>query len=261
MKKPILQIFRNIVIIGLFLISILVINYYAHTEHRLMKEVNQSNYSDLNIVRNGDENQKIIALTFDDGPHPRFTPQILDLLKEYDAKGTFFVLGKHVKLYPEVVERIKSEGHEVGNHTFTHIDVSKSSYWKIKKEFEDTQNVIYNVTGSKPNIFRPPFGFINNAALHIVQESGSRIILWSPNQDPNDWRSPGEDYIVKHVLSNIGNGNIILLHDYIPEKDSHTVKALKRILPELTKEGYRFVTINELIEISNLQIIEVKHQD
>ncbi|QUH25847.1 polysaccharide deacetylase family protein [Serpentinicella alkaliphila] len=257
MGKLILQIYKNKVFISMVVLSILVITYYVQIEQRLMKEVNQINYSDLNIVRNGDENQKIIALTFDDGPHPRFTPQILDLLKEYDAKGTFFVLGKHVKVYPEVVERIKIEGHEVGNHTYTHIDVTKSSYWKIKKEFEDTQNIIYSVTGSKPNIFRPPFGFINNAALHIVQEGGSRIILWSPNQDPNDWRSPGIDSIVKHVLSNIENGNIILLHDYIPEKNSHTVEALKRILPELTKEGYRFVTINELIEISNLELIKV----
>ena len=209
------------------------------------------------IVKAGTENQKIIALTFDDGPHPRFTPQILDLLKEYDAKATFFVLGRHVQLYPEVVLRLIEEGHEVGNHTFTHIDVRRSSYTKIKQEFEDTQSIIFQITGKKPILFRPPFGLLSEYTLQVIEESESKIVLWSENQDPKDWKGLYYREIANHILRNIGNGNIILLHDYVAERESQTVKALSVILPELVEQGYRFVSISELLEISGCSCSEM----
>jgi len=202
------------------------------------------------IVKAGAENQKIVALTFDDGPHPKFTPQILDLLNKYDAKATFFVLGKHVELYPEILLRLIDEGHEVGNHTFTHIDVRQSPYTKIKEEFEDTQSIIYEIAGRGTIFFRPPFGFLNDYTLQVIEENRSKIILWSANQDPKDWTGRYYREIANHILNNIGNGNIILLHDYVAERESQTVRALEIILPELVEQGYQFVTIADLIEIS-----------
>ncbi|WP_051569301.1 polysaccharide deacetylase family protein [Alkaliphilus transvaalensis] len=244
-KKPLTIILFISVLILLALIIWVKTDYF--------EEVINYRYDDSVVVRSGSEREKLIALTFDDGPHPRFTPEILDILYEYNAKATFFVLGKHVKLYPEVLQRLIDEGHEVGNHTFTHIDVTKSSYGKISKELDDTDNIIYSVIGVKPNIFRPPFGFLNNNTLHIVKERGHRIVLWTANQDPRDWNSPTADSIANHIIRNVGNGNIILLHDYVPEKNSQTVEALKIIIPELIKEGYRFVTISELLEMSDLR--------
>ncbi|OPJ56246.1 polysaccharide deacetylase family protein [Alkalithermobacter paradoxus] len=225
---------------------------HTYIKNQLLSEVGERIYNDPDIIRNGVEDQKVVALTFDDGPHPRFTPKILDLLAEYDAKATFFVIGKHVKLYPKIVERIVSGGHEIGNHTFTHINVTKSSYGKIKKEFEDTQNIIFTSIGMQPKIFRPPFGSLNNNTLRIVREGGCKVILWSPNQDPKDWDNPSAEEIAEHILKNIGNGNVILLHDYVIQKDSKTVEALRIILPELVERGYRLITISELLEISGL---------
>jgi len=208
------------------------------------------------IVTAGTESQKIIALTFDDGPHPKFTPQILDLLNKYEAKATFFVLGKHVQLYPEILSKLITEGHDVGNHTFTHIDVRRSSYTKIKEEFENTQSIIFQTAGKKPSLFRPPFGFLSEYTLQVIEETESKIVLWSANQDPKDWKGLYYKEIANHILRNIGNGNIILLHDYVSTRESQTVKALSIILPELVEQGYRFVTISELLEISGCSCSE-----
>ncbi|QEK13431.1 polysaccharide deacetylase family protein [Crassaminicella thermophila] len=202
------------------------------------------------IIKYGPKNQKVIALTFDDGPHPRFTPQILDLLKKYDAKATFFVLGRHVELYPTVIKRAVAEGHEIGNHTYTHIDIKNTSLKKLQNEFEKTQNIIFSVTGIKPKIFRPPFGFCTEKVIKLANQNDCKIILWSNHQDSKDWSNPGVQKIIKKTLSNVENGDIILLHDYV-EGPSQTIEALKTILPELKNRGYEFVTISKLITLSS----------
>ncbi|SHH47259.1 polysaccharide deacetylase family protein [Tepidibacter thalassicus] len=202
------------------------------------------------LIWNGPRDKKIVALTFDDGPHPRITPKILDLLKKYNVKATFFVLGKHVHFYPEPLKRIKEEGHEIGNHTFSHIDVKNTSKKKIEEEFEKTQNEIFSVVGEKPSIFRPPFGFYNKIVKEIAKKYGVKIVLWSTDKDTKDWSNPGVDKIVKTILNNIRNGDIILLHDYVEGK-SQTYEALKIILPKLKERGYKFVTISELIKMND----------
>ncbi|AOY75894.1 polysaccharide deacetylase family protein [Clostridium formicaceticum] len=207
------------------------------------------------IVWNGPTDQKIVALTFDDGPHPRYTPKILDLLKEYDIKATFFVLGKHVERYPETVKRMIAEGHEIGNHTYSHINVRESSKEKIEEEFEKTQRAVFSLTGVKPQFFRPPFGFYNEATVGIAREAGCKIILWSTHQDSKDWSNPGIYKIIETVLTKTQNGDIILLHDYV-EGESQTLEALKEILPELKNRGYSFVTISQVIEMNALEDIK-----
>lgn len=202
------------------------------------------------IIKQGETTEKVVALTFDDGPHPEFTSQVLDLLKEHEIKATFFILGKQANLYPELVKREFEEGHELGNHTYSHINVKKASQAKIKEEFNRTQELIFSITGFTPKLFRPPYGFYNDNTLEVAQENNCKIVLWSADQ--GDWSSPGADKIIKDVTSKTKSGDIVLLHDYI-EGDSHTIEALKVILPDLKSKGYRFVTVSELIELSSEQ--------
>ncbi len=214
---------------------------------RIVETINQQN-EEREVVRKGTTDEKVIAITFDDGPHPRFTPQILSILKENDAKATFFVLGKHAEWYSKALLQVKEEGHEIGNHSYGHVDIKKISEEVIISEIEKTQDIIFKLTGNKPSLFRPPFGFYNEKLLKILKERDLKVILWTETQDPLDWNHPGVDKIVKKVLSNAQSGDIILLHDYA-EGECEAIKALEIILPELKKRGFRFVTVSELLSI------------
>ncbi|MUT68732.1 polysaccharide deacetylase family protein [Paenibacillus sp. NEAU-GSW1] len=189
---------------------------------------------------------KWIALTFDDGPSKE-TPQILDLLKQYEAKATFFVLGKRIDSFADVVKREVAEGHEVANHTFDHtFFYSNVSWGTISNEIVKTKNKIEAITGQSSPWFRPPGGIINDAVVEIAKKNGYTVILWSWHQDTNDWKAPGVNAIVKKVLNNARNGDIVLLHDNV-QGSTQTVQALKIILPELQKRGFRIVTVSELM--------------
>jgi Predicted xylanase/chitin deacetylase len=189
---------------------------------------------------------KRIALTFDDGPYPETTEPILDLLKEYHAKATFFVVGTRVERFPETIKREVAEGHEVANHTFNHYFLQKKTTEMVQNEIVRTEEALEQVTGKKPLLFRPPGGFYNEQMIAIAKKYGYTTVLWSWHQDTNDWRSPGVQKIVNKVLNNTRNGDIILLHDYVP-RSMQTVEALKLILPELQKRGYEMVTVSDLI--------------
>lgn len=198
------------------------------------------------VVWNVQTDQKLIALTFDDGPNPVYTPQILDLLREYQAKGTFFVLGKRVQLYPAIAIREVNEGHEIANHTFDHHYLKNYPPDRLVQEIRRTQEIIFDITEQMPSVFRPPGGFYNETLLHSMKEDKLTVVMWSWYQDTKDWRKPGVDKIVQQVLGNVHNGDIILFHDL--EGDcTQTVEALKRILPELKARGYQFVTVSDLI--------------
>ena len=201
------------------------------------------------LISYGSKEQTIIALTFDDGPHPKYTTEILDLLNEYNIKATFFVLGKFAEQYPEIIKRQAKEGHEIGNHTYSHINVKKVSKEKIQEEFNKTQEIILSLAGVESKVFRPPYGIFDEKIISAINKACS-IVLWSQNEDHKDWSNPGVKKIADTILSQIENGDIILLHDYVYHNESHTVEALKIILPELKNKGYKFVTLSELIEIS-----------
>lgn len=202
------------------------------------------------IVSKGSTTEKIIALSFDDGPHPEYTVQILDLLKQYNIKATFFVLGMHAESFPDIIRREVSEGHEIGNHSYSHVNMRKASKKTIKEEFDKTQEIIYSISKIRPKLFRPPYGNYNDEVIKVVSNDEASIVLWTFYQDSKDWGNPGVDVIVNTTLSKIQNGDIILFHDYIYKPESNTVEALKEIIPELIKEGYQFVTISELINLS-----------
>ncbi|MEF9990923.1 MAG: polysaccharide deacetylase family protein [Peptostreptococcaceae bacterium] len=239
------------------IIFIMSIYIYNHNETRA-QEVSNINKTTINdtlndyediIIKRGNDNEKIIALTFDDGPDNVFTPQILDILKKYDVKATFFLVGENVVWNSEIVKRENEEGHEIGNHTFTHINVAKRSYGEIDKEITDTQEAIKKIIGKEPKLFRPPYRAISRNMCSIVKEKDMNIILWS-NLDPRDWSNPGVYSITNTILTKSQNGTIILLHDYntVRNSKSQTIQALDIIIPKLKAQGYKFVTISQMIE-------------
>lgn len=208
-------------------------------------------YEDI-IIKKGNENEKVIALTFDDGPDEVFTPQVLDILKKYNVKATFFLIGEKVPYNKKIVKREKEEGHEIGNHTFTHINASKKTYEEIEEEITKTQEAIKDVTGEYPTLFRPPYRALSRDLCKIVKEKNMNIVLWS-NIDVRDWSNPGVNNMVNTIESKVENGNIIILHDYntVRNNKSQTIQTLEIVIPKLKEQGYKFVTISELMEHLN----------
>lgn len=188
--------------------------------------------------------EKIVALTFDDGPHPKYTNEVLEVLGKYDAKGTFFLVGELVEENPEVVWRMYEDGHELANHTYTHPFHSTTS--KILEEVKRTNETIFSITGYSPVLFRPVEGQYTDKLIDAVTKEGYKVVMWSWHLDTEDWKDPGVDKIVKKVIDGTTPGNVILFHDGGGNREQ-TVKALEEILPILKKEGYEFVTISELL--------------
>lgn len=192
--------------------------------------------------------QKVIALTFDDGPSSKYTPQILDILKQYHAKATFFVVGTCVKAHPDVVKREILDGHELANHTYHHSVSRGLNEEEIRNELRKTKQTITQLTGYSPKLFRPPGGYYNETIINVSNQEGYTVVMWSWHQDTYDWKKPGVHNIVKKVLSNARNGDIVLFHDNGGDR-RQTIEALKKILPELQKRGYKFVTVSELLQM------------
>ena len=190
-------------------------------------------------------NEKIIAITFDDGPDPIYTPQVLKLLRQYKAEATFFMIGFRIQRNPYLIKQVLKEGHEIGNHTMDHLYASSASDAKIKNDILVGKKYLQKWV-KEPLLFRPPGGYINDAVFATAKEAGYQIVLWSWHQDPKDWANPGTESIVKHVVTNAKSGDIVLLHDGGSDR-SQTVAALEKILPALQKEGYRFVKVSELL--------------
>lgn len=229
------------------LITALITGLLTHTPNAHVKK-NRFYYEKRGeIVWEVPTDEKIIALTFDDGPDPMDTPEILELLKKYDIKATFFVVGKKVEMYPELAKREAFEGHELANHTYSHLYLNKQmSEERIHNEIVKAEETIFNITGQRPTLFRPPGGFYNEKVIRVLKSSGYQIIMWSWHQDARDWDRPGVHKIVNSILQKTQKGDIVLLHDYVEGK-TQTIEALKQILPKLKERGFRFVTVSELL--------------
>lgn len=204
------------------------------------------------IVRRGRTDGSKVALTFDDGPSPIYTPQILDILKEKKVKATFFLVGKHVEKYPEVAKRIVDEGHEIGNHTYSHRDLVPATRATVVKEIKKAEKAIETVCGQKPVLFRPPRGIYSNAVRKIILEAGYTIILWSVSTQ--DWRLVKPSFILKRVKKFCRPGSIILFHDsgalVKPEGGSrgHTVEALPQVIDWLKANNFQISTVSSFLE-------------
>jgi peptidoglycan/xylan/chitin deacetylase (PgdA/CDA1 family) len=194
-----------------------------------------------------------IGLTFDDGPSSEWTPAILDLLRAHDARATFFILGASVAGREEILRRTAAEGHELGNHLFTHSDPATLADEDLRTELEQTSILLERVVGSVPELFRPPYAETDFRVAKVARRAGfAHTVLRSV--DPADWETDDADLIAERVLSGAGRGSIVCLHDALPPEPlkgsptrQPTVDALARVVPELGRRGYRLVTVSELI--------------
>lgn len=186
-----------------------------------------------------------IAMSFDDGPSPTLTPKLLDLLKQRGIKVTFFVIGQNVEHAPQIVARAAAEGHEIGNHTWDHASLTKLSDIRVQEEINKTSDAIFQATGKKPVLFRPPYGAVNPRVHGWIDQDGMKVVLWSV--DPNDWKRPGSAVVERRILTGAKPGSIILSHDIHPG----TIEAMPATLDALLAKGYKFVTISELIAMES----------
>ena len=205
------------------------------------------------VISHSSPEQKIIALTFDDGPYEPYTSKILDILKEENIKATFFILGYNAEKYPETVKRIVAEGHQIGNHTYSHKDLLKMTRSEIIEELDTTNKILFKITGQNIYIMRPPFGAKDANVVKTAQERGLNVVNWSV--DGKDWLNRGADITSKEILNKTKNGDIILMHDgdEIKSEDSReqSVLVIKIIITDLKAQGYEFTTIDKLIDKRN----------
>lgn len=211
------------------------------TENKIEKVQNIS--YEFNPIKSKiiDTSQKLIALTFDDGPNYN-SNKVLDILNKYNINATFFVLGSRIKGNEDILKRVYQSGSEIGNHTYNHLLLTKYKEDKIKEEIENTSNQIYNVIGTYPILLRPSYGSFNKK---IKKLSNYPIIIW--DIDTLDWKYHNSKRIANRILTKVKDGDIILMHDIY----SATANALNIIIPELQKRGYTFVTVSELFYYKN----------
>lgn len=191
-------------------------------------------------------NEKVIALTIDDGPWPKTTVEMLDILKQNDVKATFFWVGSTLKSNPEIAKRVVAEGHAIGNHTWNHL-YKRMDAATAKNEIEKTNELIYQTTGVKTSIFRPPGGYLNNGLAAYAKSQKNSVVMWSLTSADTDPRAKYQVF-VKNVVKGAKPGAIVLMHDGGGNRE-RTVKALPEIITGLKQQGYRFVTIPQLLEM------------
>lgn len=195
---------------------------------------------------------KIVVLTFDDGPRSPYTEGILDALKEEKAHAVFFVLGSQAEAHPDLLKRMVDEGHEIGNHTYSHLLSAGSDHKEMEAEITRTSDVVKAATGRPTKWFRPVGGALDYGALRAARDTGHTLVLW--NVDPRDWDNSraasisGAARIVSEVIGRpISNGSVILLHDGGGPRGA-TVQAVREIIPALKRQGYKFCTLSELYQ-------------
>ncbi len=185
-----------------------------------------------------------VALTFDDGPSSAYTPAILDILQRHGARATFFVLGRNAERYPEILARAVAEGHEVANHTYSHIKMTSSGKQTIAREIERTNEAIKAATGYYPTAMRPPYGSTNASLVEMMSRNyGMHSVLW--DVDTRDWQRPGVSKVVERAVGKAQPGSVILLHDI----HASTLDAVERVVTGLQARGFKLVTVSQLIEM------------
>ena len=197
----------------------------------------------LKSISNGNPERNEIVLTFDDGPHPEFTPKVLELLEKYNAKATFFCIGKNVKANPEILQLIDFQNHTIGNHSFSHskkIDFNDKKKWL--EEINSTDWEVQKILGKKPKFFRPPFGVTTPHLTKAVQETNHKVIGWNVRSFDTVSNQTSEK-VVERILKKVKPGSIILLHDHLPG----IIPILEQLLPALQNRNFTFVTVDELI--------------
>ncbi|WP_226681713.1 polysaccharide deacetylase family protein [Sutcliffiella horikoshii] len=213
----------------------------------------------IEVTRYGKSKKKEVVLSFDDGPDPAYTTEILDILEEYNVKGTFFILGKNAMMHPQLVKRMYDEGHEIGNHTFTHPDVTTITPSRLRMELNATQRLVQGITGHSMTLFRPPYISdtilsSRNEQLPIMTAQDMGYTMVGETIDSGDWYNTSEEELVNQTLKQLKEGNVILLHDAGGDR-SITVEALPTLIEELKNRGYTFTTTGGLIGKSDSEIM------
>ena len=202
--------------------------------------------AEVKAYRSVSTDKKQIALTFDDGPHPSLTPKILQILAKYNIPATFFMVGQNVLNYPNAARAVIEAGHEVGNHTFTHPHIANLNEEAIFDEIGRCEEALEELCEYRPHILRTPQGAMTPSLEKCLLEDDYILVLWS--LDTRDWENKSTAHIVQTVLDRVQPGDIILMHDYIGH-NSKTPEALEKIIPSLLSQGYKFVTVSELLGI------------
>jgi peptidoglycan/xylan/chitin deacetylase (PgdA/CDA1 family) len=198
-------------------------------------------------------NEKVVALTFDDGPSPVWTPKILAELKKSGIKATFFMLGKHVLRYPDIARSVVNEGNEIGIHSYEHKNYIFYTKFEVKKDIENTQKIIKDVIGKETFLFRPPKAWLSKREKKKIKGLGFEVVLWTLNS--KDWVTFDDKYMIWYIIKNIRPGDIILFHDsggvFSTEGGNRdeTVKAIPRLVEKLKQKGYRFLTVSKLLDL------------
>ena len=221
---------------GCFYLLVLMLGILCMT--RTVRQTEHMEMSSQEILMDEPHENKKIALTFDDGPHPVYTPMLLDGLKKRGVRASFFILGQGAECYPEVIARMEEEGHLIGNHTYSHMQYSSRRELEFGEELIKTNEIVKDITGQDVMFVRPPYGSWNKK---YETQLNMFPVLWSV--DPLDWTTTNVTKIVKAVVSKAGENDIILLHDCY----ASTVTATFEIIDILQKEGYEFVTVDELL--------------
>jgi len=209
------------------------LRYYGHEE---------SSPSDEPAAPSGEG--KYLAITFDDGPESTHTARLLDGLAEHDAKATFFVLGHRLGKTADLIERMVNEGHSVGSHTYSHVNLTAVAKETIAYQLDETNMLLKNITGQEVLLLRPPYGNRNAQVAEMAAERGMSLILWSV--DPQDWKMRDARQTADHIIARAKDGEIILLHDIYASSVDGALLAVK----ELTAQGYTFVTVDELLDMN-----------
>lgn len=195
------------------------------------------------VVKKVPTTHKVVALTFDDGPHYKTTPQLLAILKEKQVKATLFILGENAAQHPEILAQAVADGHEIGTHAYSHRALNKLPREQVAEELDKAEKVIASVA-PKPLLFRPPGGAVNDNVLAVALNKGYTTVLWSV--DPRDWSRPSVAQVVTTVMHDVKPGSIVLLHD--GQYPLPTPEAIGSIIDQLRTEGYTIVTVGELLQ-------------
>ncbi|MBU5355229.1 polysaccharide deacetylase family protein [Paenibacillus barcinonensis] len=191
--------------------------------------------------------EKVVAFTFDDGPHPVYTPQVLDIFRRAGGHATFFMIGEEMEAHPDIAAEVHREGHEIANHTYTHPNLTELTLEEAGEELRRAEQLVQKVTGGSARSFRPPYFGVNDDILALAAERGYRTI-GAANGAARDWDNPGTQHIVEHSRSAVKPGSVLIFHDGYGDR-SQTVEAVRVLVEELTADGYRLVTVSELLEM------------
>lgn len=221
----------------ILLIGLVLVSSFCAMKRAYSRQISSHSIEE-GVEQNVEQEEKKIALTFDDGPHPYYTEQLLDGLKERGVVVTFFVTGEHAELHPDIIERMSEEGHLIGNHTYSHMQLTKRNREKFKEELIKTNEIIMGITGQEVIFVRPPYGAWDKS---FEEELNMFPVLWTV--DPLDWSSTNAARIADKIVSGTEENDIILMHDYYKT----SVTAALDAIDKLQEEGYTFVTVDEIL--------------